>query len=397
MHQDHPRALLGGMSAQAFMRKHWQRKPLFVQGAIEAEKAGRVIDRPALFDLAAQDDVESRLVVKGSPNQAAWQLIQGPISGRRRPSIKQAAWTLLVQGVDLHRDEAHALLRCFDFLPQARLDDVMVSYATDGGGVGPHLDAYDVFLVQLSGKRRWSIGPVEQPRWQRGQPLKLLRGFKPEQSFTLQAGDMLYLPPGYGHDGVAVGECLTASVGFRAPSARELMQVLMPRVLDALDEEEVQTAGQKVTVDPRYLDQPRQPSDDTARVPQALQAFARHALARALAEQPECIDMALGEWLSEPKAQVWFEPRAARPSKPVQVTLDRRTRMLHDEGCLYINGQAFHVGGRDAHVLRQLAHRRRMDLSQLNRLSRNARLTVEQWLKDGWLHMQTQGDASNTL
>ena len=150
-----------------------------------------------------------------------------------------------MQGVDLHDDAAHRLLQRFRFVPDARLDDVMVSYASDGGGVGPHIDSYDVFLLQVAGRRRWRIGRVARPRLRDDVPLKMLAGFEAAEDWLLEPGDMLYLPPGWGHDGIAVGECLTASIGFRAPAAAGLaadaLQRLADAALDAIDD--AATAG----------------------------------------------------------------------------------------------------------------------------------------------------------
>ena len=149
------------------------------------------------------------------------------------PSTTKKQWTLLVQGVNLHHDGADALLRQFNFLPDARLDDVMISYASDGGGVGPHLDSYDVFLLQAEGTRRWRIGAQKDLTLQKGVPLKILQRFTPDQEFDLQPGDMLYLPPNYAHEGIAVGECMTYSIGFRAPSFQELGESFLQFMADS--------------------------------------------------------------------------------------------------------------------------------------------------------------------
>ena len=146
-----PLALLGGLSPAQFMRRHWQKKPLLVRQAWPGVQPP--LGRAALFDLAAQDDVESRLVQRRADGR--WAVRQGPMPRRALPPVARPDWTLLVQGLDLHEPAAHAMLSRFRFVPDARLDDLMVSWASDGGGVGPHLDSYDVFLIQAQGRRRW--------------------------------------------------------------------------------------------------------------------------------------------------------------------------------------------------------------------------------------------------
>jgi Uncharacterized conserved protein len=163
-----------------------------------------------------------------SARAAAGSSITGPFARRQLPPVEQRNWTLLVQGVNLHVDAAGDLLRQFRFIPDARLDDLMISWASEGGGVGPHQDAYDVFLLQAAGRRRWRIGPVEDATLQPGKPVKLLAKFTPEEDLILEPGDMLYLPPGWGHDGIAAsGDCMTYSVGFRAPPQGELLKEVL--------------------------------------------------------------------------------------------------------------------------------------------------------------------------
>ncbi|RYF66705.1 MAG: cupin domain-containing protein, partial [Comamonadaceae bacterium] len=176
METTQPLALLGGLSAAQFMRRHWQKKPLLVRQAIPAMQPP--IARTALFELAARDNVESRLIRQGAKG---WSLRHGPLSRRALPPVAQPGWTLLVQGVDTHDASVHALLQRFRFLPDARLDDLMISYASDGGGVGAHFDSYDVFLLQACGQRRWSIGRQRDLTLQQGVPLKILQRFEPEQ------------------------------------------------------------------------------------------------------------------------------------------------------------------------------------------------------------------------
>ena len=206
-----------------------------------------------------------------------------------------------MQGLDLHVQAAHEMLARFRFVPDARLDDLMLSYASDGGGVGPHLDSYDVFLMQVQGRRRWRIGRARDRALVEGVPLKILRHFEPEHEWLLEPGDMLYLPPLWAHDGVAVGECMTASVGFRAPGAAELARELLPRLAEAIEPAD----------SARLYRDARQPATAAPGcIPPALQAFAAHALQRALRD-PDGLDRALGRMLTEPKASVWFDAAVA--------------------------------------------------------------------------------------
>ncbi|HVR49243.1 MAG TPA: cupin domain-containing protein [Pseudorhodoferax sp.] len=374
-----PLPLLGGLTPERFMQRHWQKKPLLVRGAIPG--FAPVLDRSALFALAGQEGVESRLVQQGPKG---WALKNGPFVRRALPPLSRRQWSLLVQGVDLHSDAAHALLQQFRFVPDARLDDLMVSYASDGGGVGPHFDSYDVFLLQAHGQRRWRIGRQRDFQLQEGVPLKILAAFEPEEEYVLEPGDMLYLPPRYAHDGVALGECMTYSIGFRAPGrggiARELLQRMADTAEDALG--------------PALYRDPRQPATpQPAAVPAAMRAFAAEAL-RALLDDPAALDCALGEILSEPKPQVWFDEAQGLPDldQGCGVRLDRRSRMLYDAGHVYLNGESWRAGGRDARLMQRLADRRRLSAREVAGASAGARELLAQWCEDGWLQPDPHAD-----
>jgi 50S ribosomal protein L16 3-hydroxylase len=368
---DSPLALLGGLTPAQFMRRHWQRKPLLVRGAVPGLRP--VTDRAGLFALAASDAVESRLVQQSG---GAWRMRRGPFPRRALPPLSRPGWTLLVQGVDLQLDAAHALLGQFRFVPEARLDDLMVSFATDGGGVGPHFDSYDVFLLQAHGRRRWRYGRQDDLALQPGLPLKVLARFEPEEEHVLEPGDMLYLPPRYAHDGVAVGECQTYSIGFRAPSQAELARELLQRVADRAEEEAQEQAPAL------YRDRGAQAESRPGAVPPALQQFARDAVARALRD-PQALAQALGEYLSEPKPNVWFDPGAARPPRR-GMALDRRTRMLYDERHVYVNGESWRAAGADARLMQRLADERRLDAAALARASAAALELLASWCEAGW-------------
>ncbi|MEO5697750.1 MAG: cupin domain-containing protein, partial [Burkholderiaceae bacterium] len=309
--------LLGGLSPLLFMRRHWQKKPLLVRQAVPGGAA--IASRAQLFDLAGFEEAESRLVVHSADR---WTLRHGPLPRSALPPLKQPHWTLLVQGVDLHLPSARELLDRFRFVPDARLDDMMLSYATDGGGVGPHVDSYDVFLLQAKGRRRWRIGRVRDPQMEPDVPLKILARFEAEQEWLLEAGDMLYLPPGWGHNGVAEGESITCSIGFRASGREELGREVLQRALDA---------AEPADTGPLYRDPAQAAVAEPGRIPAALQAFAADAVARLIGDA-DALACALGEVLSEPKRGVWFDadgPDAGAESGPLQ--LDQRTRMMYDD------------------------------------------------------------------
>jgi 50S ribosomal protein L16 3-hydroxylase len=374
--------LLGGLSPKRFMRRHWQKRPLLARAAWPGVVPPA--DFATLRALAARDDVESRLVEQRPDGR--WRLRHGPL--RALPPQRRPALSLLLQGLDLHLPGAHEMLQRFAFVPHARLDDLMVSWASDGGGVGPHLDSYDVFLLQLQGRRRWRVGRVADAAWQPGQPLRLLQHFEPEHDWVLDPGDLLYLPPRWGHDGVAEGgSCMTASIGFRAPARDELARELLGRLAEGLDDDP----------QPRLYADPSQPATGRpGQLPPALLDFAIDAVTRA-ARSPAALRQALGEWLSEPKPQVWFE---AVPSTPRGrggsalaggVRLDARSRMLYDGTQLFVNGESFRVGGADRRLLQRLADDRRLSGGDCARLSADAIAALDAWCAAGWLHRDGTG------
>ena len=292
---------------------------------------------------------------------------------RSLPTIATPNWTLLVQGLDLHVDAAHELLSRFRFVPDARLDDLMMSWASDGGGVGPHLDSYDVFLLQVHGQRRWRIARGGDDAFVEGMPLRILQRFEPEEEWLLEPGDMLYLPPRWAHDGVAIGECMTCSIGFRAPISGSLANEVMSRLGEdalELDTNLYRDAAQAATANP-------------GEIPASLQRYAQRAVMRAM-RRPGAMARALGETLTDPKPQVWF---AATHSRDLArgVRLARASRMMYDSRICFINGESFAASGRDAMLMRTLADTRSLDAETCRLLSPAARRTVQQWLESGWL------------
>ena len=369
---DQPSQMLGGLTQAQFMRRHWQKKPLLIRNAFPGFQP--LLSRQQLFEMAADEAVESRLIVH---KPKGWALKHGPFGSRAFPPLKQPRWSLLVQGVDLHLNAAHELLQRFRFVPDARLDDLMISWASDGGGVGPHFDSYDVFLLQASGQRLWRIGRQKDLSLEPGVPLKILSHFEPEEEHLLNPGDMLYLPPRWAHDGIAVGDhCMTYSAGFRVPQRGGLAGELLQRMAEEWDDATL------------YRD-PDQPATATpAAMPVSLEAFAADGLQRLLADRAS-LACALGEVMTEPKPRVWFDEPLTEWS-PSAVVLDRRTRMMYDDRHIFINGESFRAGGADARLMRTLADQRRLGLARVQRASEGASALLQDWFEAGWLHPQSE-------
>lgn len=376
--------LPGNITPAEFLRDYWQKKPLLIRQAIPQFNAP--IDLGELFHLAAQEDVESRLVTNFKQQ---WQLKKGPFrkhsqtQNRTLPDVKKKAWTLLVQGVNLHHPKADALLRQFNFLPEARLDDLMISYASDGGGVGPHVDSYDVFLLQAHGQRRWQISAQKDLDFIEGLPLKILRNFRAEQEFILEPGDMLYLPPDYAHDGVAVGECMTYSIGFRAPTFQELGEAFLQFMADSID------------LPGRYADPDLKPARQPAEL--STEMLEKVALEfKKLEFTKDDITVFMGEYLSAPKHSVFFD-QPAKPLSPAKfllaakqrgIQLALKSRMLYRDNTIFINGESFGVDGVDKTLLAQLADTRRLNGDSLASASTDMQETLCLWYEDGWINLQ---------
>jgi 50S ribosomal protein L16 3-hydroxylase len=362
-------ALLGGLSPRVFLRRHWQKRPLLVRQALPGFRGA--IGKRALFGLAARDDVESRLVeqVRGR-----WRVTHGPLSRADLSRLGARNWTLLVNGVNGHSAAAERLLRRFAFMPQARLDDVMVSYAAPGGGVGPHVDSYDVFLVQGEGRRRWRIARAQPFAMVEDAPLKLIAGFRAETEVVLSPGDLLYLPPGWGHDGVALDACFTCSVGFRAPRGAELAAAF----LDYLHERGLPDAG--------YRDPGLRPTRHSGRIGRELLAFAETHLSRVRWRRGEVGDF-LGRFLSTPKPQVVFRPQGRRAPAlaACRAILDPKTQLLYRGARFFINGESLLPRRAQRAVLAALADRREIEGRRLSRAGLSG--LVRGWHAAGYLRL----------
>jgi len=343
--------LLGGLSPRTFLHRHWQKRPLLVRGALPgfAGIEGIGGDWRKLARLAARDDVESRIVERGGAKR---RTLQGPFSGEI--ALRKNS-TLLVSGVNLHLAAGDSLLRRFGFVPQARLDDLMVSYADAGGGVGPHVDSYDVFLLQGPGRRRWHV-------WFQG---KVLR-------YVVEPGDLLYLPPGLKHDGVALEPCFTYSIGFRAPRGAELGAAF----LDWLHE--------RGLPDARYADRGLSPAARPGRLPPRMVRFVKNFL-RKIRWSDAAAATFLGEYLTTPKPHVVFRRnRRGRPLGRSVVMLDPKTQLLYSGNLFFINGDSFSLRGSTAEHVRNLADKRSGPGTALRKLAP----LIAEWHRAGYLHFE---------
>jgi len=369
-------SLPGGHAPSSFLRRFWQKEACLVRGALPGFTG--LFDRAALFALAARDDVESRLVVR---SRGSWTMDHGPFRRAYSKTLPATGWTLLVQGVNLHSDAADTLLRRFAFLPYARLDDLMVSYAVPGGGVGPHFDSYDVFLLQGEGRRRWRYGRQADLSLKAGLPVKILRRFAPEMDAVLAPGDMLYLPPSYAHDGVAVDACTTYSIGFRAATCNEFAQAFLDHLRDEL------------ALEGRYADPDLKVSGEPARIAVPMHRRVESIL-RGIKWDRAATARFLGAFLSDPKPDVYFD----RPASPTSraafakaiarrgVALDRRTQWLYDDAAIYLNGEARDWPAGERSGLIDLANARSLSARRSAALSVAALQFLYDGYSNGFLH-----------
>mgnify|MGYP001609785524 FL=1 len=336
---------LGELTSQEFLRDFWQKKPLLIRNAIPDFQG--LLTRDALMELACCEETQSRLIIQRNKK---WLLKYGPLSERDFTKLPKKQWTLLVQEINHFLPSARDLLMQFSFIPCARLDDLMVSYAPKGGGVGPHFDSYDVFLLQGLGSRRWQISAQRDSRLIADAPLKILQNFYPEQEWVLQAGDMLYLPPNYAHNGVAEDECMTYSIGFRAPSHYELVTQFLVYLQDNIE------------VKGWYADPDLQLQDHSAEIGQAMLRQVSTILEKIKWDQKD-IQNFLGIYLTEPKSHVFFE----QPEHPLTqslflhkarkkgVLLDLKSRMLVGDKTIFMNGEVYKVSVDTYKLLARLA------------------------------------------
>jgi len=368
--------VFGSLSPAQFLRRHWQKRPLLLRSAMP-DVACR-FNADELRKLACRDDVESRLVTY---LRKRWRVEHGPFTRAKLKRPGATRWSLLVQGVDAHLTGARELLDRFNFLPYARLDDVMLSFAPPGGGVGPHFDSYDVFLLQIEGTRRWRIG-AQTDLTLIDAPLRILKRFMPQEDYVVEPGDLLYLPPHYAHDGVAMTDCITCSIGFRAPERQELANAFLQWLPEALQ------------LDGRYAD----PNLEPTRRPAAIDTAMIRQIDRMLNGvhwNAAMLERFLGEYLTEPKQNVWFAPPEApldqhmfqRRARDDGVQLDKKTRMLYRGDRVFINGDGIIVPREARAEARRLADRR----SLLPRIRSSWwRRMLYDWYRSGYVDLRSR-------
>ena len=365
-----PLDLLGGISATVFLRDYWQKKPLLIRNAIKGFVGP--LSKNEVFTLARRDDAESRLVASVADE---WQLTHGPFSAKDFRFPQRALWTVLIQDVQHFSYEAYELLARFNFIPQARIDDLMVSYAVAGAGVGPHFDSYDVFLLQGSGRRRWQISQQRDLRLESDMPLKILSHFKPTEEFVLQTGDMLYLPPGVAHNGIAETACLTWSVGFRAPSKQDMSLAFLDYLRDS------------ISLTGLYADAGIEPSRSCAEIDPAMRQRFSDLLnsVQAAANDLAYVRKFVGCYLTEPKTHIVFDgPEELVSAKQFErlmkrhgLELDLKTRILYDDKHAYVNGEVADDIPGSCRLLRELANQRMLSAAKCIELKPGA---VLKWL-----------------
>ena len=370
-------SVLGGMDPETFLRDYWQKRPLLIRQAIpnfrglfEPNSIGKsgaaaTAARDAFLSLATRKDVTSRLVIApGSTRRQPqrWERSDGPFDRLDASTLPPSHFSLLIHGIESHVPGGWELLRRFSFIPSARIDDLMVSYASKGGTVGPHDDLYDVFLLQGPGRRRWQVSTQDDRTLDSDAAIKVLKSFVPEQEWLLEPGDILYLPPGIAHFGVSDEPCFTYSIGFLAPSHRELVQNFLGYLNEVL---EPGIAPDALYHDPELRTQQNPLEIGDAMVDQVAEILQHVRWNR------DTVGDFLGRLLTGRKLPESF----AAPSR----TLSRSafTRRLHGQGrlelarisrglvrgdCLFLNGEAHHAGPQTLQLFTRLVNERALPL-----------------------------------
>jgi 50S ribosomal protein L16 3-hydroxylase len=372
-----PLPLFGGLTTDEFLRDYWQKKPLLIRQAVPGFRG--LLTSQQLIGLACDPDAQARAVVH---RRSKWELHHAPFEPEDFDGMEKLKWTVLVQGVNHYLPAAAELLSQFNFIPHARLDDLMVSFAPRGGGVGPHFDSYDVFLLQGTGHRRWQISQQQDRTLIENAPLKILKDFKVEQEWVLAPGDMLYLPPQCAHNGIAEDDCMTYSIGFRTPSYQELAEQFLVYLQDR-----IHIAGMYADPGLRVQRHPSELGTDMLRQ-------VADAINRIKWRENDIADF-LGCYLSEPKPHIFFEApsqpltraRFAQAILKLGIELNLKTQMLCHGRTIFMNGMAHQIKPHAFRELRKLADNRNLPTCTP---SAEAMELLYQWYMDGYIAPKTK-------
>ena len=357
--------ILGKTSVNDFLKNYWQKKPLLIKNAIPNFVSP--ITESDLFIIAQNEEAVSRLI---EHKQGIWQVKYGPFKKSDLPKKTNIPWTILVQNINHYFPFAESFLNLFKFIPYARLDDLMISYATKKGSVGPHFDSYDVFLFQAQGTREWKISDQKKFTLDKQSSIKIITNFKSKNSWVLKPGDMLYLPPNIGHWGISQSDdCVTYSIGFRAPGTFEIQSKFLDFIQDHLitNENEI------------YKDPNLTPQKNPAEISSNMTKEMRNIVDR-LRWDKSSINHFIGQLLSEPIENSIFETRKPLSLKAFEksivhktLRLNSKTRMLFIKNNFYINGEFIKIDKKYTSFLKQLANDREISLeSTLNKRDLNA-------------------------
>lgn len=360
-----PLVLLNNLTPAQFLAEYWQKKPLLIKNAIPNFKG--LLSPNDLAGLACGDDVQARIIQqqKDQKNKDKWSVKSSPFDEAVFAKLPAKNWTLLVQSVNHYLPEAADLLAQFNFIPHARLDDLMVSYAPAGGGVGAHVDSYDVFLLQGTGKRRWKISAQTDLSLVEGAPLKILKNFVSEQEWLLETGDMLYLPPQIAHWGISESDdCMTYSIGFRAPKTQELQHEFLSYLQDDISADVLYAECLYADADLKLQNHPAEISADMInKVSEMMQTITW--------DKDKVADF-LGKYLTEPKPDVVFEPNRKisktefiKRLSQKSLYLSLKSQLLFTQNNFYLNGERLVVSAEIVTIMQEFADKKFLGITAL--------------------------------
>ena len=360
---------LGNLTPDNFLKKYWQKTPLLIRNAFRGYSLDISLEQ--IIDFSSNPACATRLIVR---EEQDFKVHYGPVTKPILKTLPAEGWTILVQGVNYVHDGARRLLDMFKFIPYARQDDIMVSYAAPGGGVGPHYDSYDVFLLQGNGSRCWEVSRPKNMSLKPDHDLKILESFEPDGRCVMQKGDMLYVPPEFCHNGISDTECITYSIGFRAPSYNELKVAL----LDYLDEE--------FDLSGFYSDPNLRPTKLPAEIPSGLIDSVTSVIKKLKTKKKDSA-LLLGKFLTRTNNQGTLDTTIKSISdfkesfKNNYYELTPSAKLLYFENYIFLNGEAYIIDSKSVSALREIANSKRV--SSIKNLNSDTVELLYSWASDG--------------